>query len=112
MVCRTRGPRETGSPDQDIGAMTSQSLSHALEAAFVEARDMDASLGERLQAFADAVRRLGPHFQEAVDRLVTRLRQHEAGETAPKPGEKMPPFVLPDESGRLVRLEELLKKGP
>jgi peroxiredoxin len=92
--------------------MTSQSLSHALEAAFVEARDMDASLGERLQAFADAVRRLGPHFQEAVDRLVTRLRQHEAGETAPKPGEKMPPFVLPDEAGRLVRLEELLKKGP
>jgi peroxiredoxin len=92
--------------------MTSQTLSEALEAAFVDARDMDASLAERLQAFADAVRRLGPHFQDAVDRLVARLRQHEVGAGAPKPGEQMPPFILPDEVGRLVRLEELLERGP
>ena len=50
--------------------MTAKSLSDALHEAYVQARDMDASLGERLQAFADAVRRLGPHFQEAVDKLV------------------------------------------
>jgi peroxiredoxin len=92
--------------------MTSQTLSQALEAAFIDARDMDASLAERLQAFADAVRRLGPHFQDAVDRLVARLKQHEVGASAPKPGEKMPSFVLPDESGRLVRLDDLLEKGP
>lgn len=92
--------------------MTSQSLSQALEAAFIDARDMDASLGERLQAFADAVRSLGPHFQDGVDRLVARLRQHEAGEKAPKLGEAMPPFVLPDETGHLVRLDELLDRGP
>ena len=54
--------------------MTANSLSDALHEAYVQARDMDASLGERLQAFADAVRRLGPHFQEAVDRLVARLK--------------------------------------
>ena len=48
--------------------MTANSLSDALHEAYVQARDMDASLGERLQAFADAVRRLGPHFQEAVDK--------------------------------------------
>lgn len=92
--------------------MNSQTLSAALEAAFIDARDMDASLAERLQAFADAVRQLGPHFQDAVDRLVARLKQHEAGQSAPKPGEPMPSFVLPDETGHLVRLEELLQKGP
>jgi len=92
--------------------MTSKTLSEALEEAFIRARDLDASLPERLQAFADAVRQLGPHFQDAVDRLVARLRQTEAGESAPKPGEPMPSFVLPDETGHLVTLEELLSKGP
>jgi peroxiredoxin len=92
--------------------MTGKTLSEALEEAFVQARDMDASLPERLQAFADAVRELGPHFQDAVDRLVARLRESEAGESAPKPGEQMPSFVLPDEAGHLVSLEELLQRGP
>ena len=59
--------------------MTTKPLSQALEEAYIHSRDMDASLGERLQAFADAVRRLGPHFQEAVDTFVARLRAHDAG---------------------------------
>jgi peroxiredoxin len=73
---------------------------------------MDASLAERLQAFADSVRRLGPHFQETVDKLVARLKEQGVGENAPKPGEPMPLFALPDESGRLVSLDTLLEKGP
>ena len=92
--------------------MTANSLSDALHEAYVQARDMDASLGERLQAFADAVRRLGPHFQEAVDKLVARLKEQGVGETAPKPGEPMPLFVLPDETGHLVSLNTLIDKGP
>ena len=92
--------------------MNSKPLSELLEEAFVKCRDMDASLAERLQAFAEAVRELGPIFQSSVDDLVRRLRAHEVGETAPKPGDKMPDFVLPDESGQLVSLEQLLKKGP
>ena len=64
--------------------MTVKSLNEALHEAYVHARDMDASLGERLQTFADAVRRLGPHFQEAVDKLVARLKEQGVGETAPK----------------------------
>jgi peroxiredoxin len=92
--------------------MTTKPLSQALEEAFVQSRDMDASLGERLQAFADAVRRLGPHFQEAVDTFVARLREHDAGENAPKPGETMPPFILPNEKGQLVTLDQLLANGP
>jgi len=69
-------------------------------------------LAEKLQAFADAVRQLGPQFQDAVDDLVARLKQHEAGENAPRPGEVMPNFVLPDEGGQLISLDGLLKKGP
>ncbi len=92
--------------------MTTKPLSQALEEAFIHSRDMDASLGERLQAFADAVRRLGPHFQVAVDTFVARLREHDAGESAPKPGDAMPPFVLPNEKGQLVTLDQLLVNGP
>lgn len=92
--------------------MNSKSLSEQLDEAFIQCRDMDGSLAERLQAFADAVRRLGPHFQEAVDSLVARLRQYDVGENAPKLGEAMPNFVLPDESGRLVSLDSFLRKGP
>jgi peroxiredoxin len=69
-------------------------------------------LAERLQAFADAVKKLGPHFQDAVDRLVLRLKEHDVGQSAPKVGEPMPSFALPDETGHLVSLEELLQRGP
>jgi peroxiredoxin len=92
--------------------MTAKSLSDALHEAYLQARDMDASLGQRLQAFADAVRHLRPHFQDAVDKLVARLKEQGVGETAPMPGEPMPPFVLPDETGHLVSLDKLLDKGP
>ena len=92
--------------------MSSKSLSEQLHDAFIQCRDMDASLAERLQAFADAVRRLGPHFQVAVDDLVTRLKQHDVGENAPKPGEAMPNLILPEEPGQLVSLDRLLQKGP
>jgi peroxiredoxin len=83
-----------------------------LEEAFARCCDMDASLAERLQAFADAVGHWSPAFQEAVDRLVGRLKEHEVGKTSPRPGETMPPFVLPDENGRLVSLDAMLEKGP
>jgi len=92
--------------------MNSMQLSQLLEEAFVQCRDMDASLAERLQAFADAVRRFGPKFQEAVDGLVERLKKHDVGEEAPKPGEPMPNFILPDERGQLVSLDALLRNGP
>ena len=78
----------------------------------MRARELDASLGEQLRAFADAARQGQPHFAEAVDRLVERLRRYGAGESAPRPGEPMPPFVLPDDTGHLVSLEQLLDQGP
>jgi peroxiredoxin len=80
--------------------------------AFVYCRDLDASLSERLEAFAEASRALRPESQAAVDRMVERLRAHDAGSLAPAPGDLMPPFALPDETGRLVTLDALLIDGP
>jgi peroxiredoxin len=80
--------------------------------AFSYCRDMDASLAARLDAFNDATRYLLPGYQEAVDRLVARLKLAKTGQSAPKPGEPMPEFILPDGEGRLVSLRKLLATGP
>jgi peroxiredoxin len=92
--------------------MPTQIVVTDLRQAFDEARDLDGSMNERLDVFASAVRRQYPAAAAIVDRLVGRLREHNAGETAPKPGEIMPPFALPDENGRLVSLKSLLDQGP
>ena len=83
-----------------------------LRQAFEQARELDGSMSERLDVFADATRALHPSTAAIVDRLVARLKEHNAGEDAPKPGDEMPPFVLPDENGKLVSLKDLLTSGP
>jgi peroxiredoxin len=92
--------------------MTERGLNDILEDVFVRCRNLEAPLADRLQAFADELRRLGPHFAEAVDALVSRLAESDAGSTAPNVGDPMPSFLLPDEQGRLVRLDDLLGEGP
>lgn len=83
-----------------------------LKIAFQRCRDMEGTLSEQLQAYAAAGREIFPAYSEAVDRLVARINENGGGETAPLPGEAMPPFMLPDEAGRLVTLNSLLAKGP
>jgi peroxiredoxin len=73
---------------------------------------MDASLNDQLKLFSDEARHRRPDFAAAVDRLVERLRENGAGEAAPKPGDPMPPFYLPDDTGRVVSLDALIAKGP
>jgi peroxiredoxin len=92
--------------------MTANPLLAALEDAVEQARTLEAPLNERLTLIADTVRGLSTVFAEAVDRMVERLQQSGAGETAPAPGEIMPGFVLPDETGRLVALDQMLGRGP
>ena len=94
--------------------MTSLSSADAerLQTAFLHCRDMEGTLNERLTVYAAAGRDIFPAYSEAVDRLVARINENGGGENAPRPGDPMPAFVLPDEAGRLVSLEPLLEKGP
>lgn len=73
--------------------------------------ELDAPLSARLKMMADDLRRREPGYSAMVDRLAERLLAAGSGVHAPKVGEPMPPFVLPDENDRLVSLAGLLEKG-
>jgi len=92
--------------------MTQPKLGDLLEETFVRCRNLELPLAGRLQAFANEIRSFGPDFQAAVDALVSRLAESDAGEGAPKVGDPMPAFLLPDEQGRLLCLNDFLDKGP
>jgi peroxiredoxin len=83
-----------------------------LRQAFQRCRDMEGTLGEQLEAYAAAGREIFPAYADAVDRLVERVHENGGGENAPRPGEAMPPFLLPDEAGRLIALPSMLASGP
>lgn len=92
--------------------MQDMTLDEALAEAFERARDLDVPLADKLQFFADAVRFASPTFADATERLVHRLQQTGTGATAPKVGDEMPDFVLPDEQGKFISLGSLLRNGP
>jgi peroxiredoxin len=92
--------------------MTEPKFSDLVEDCFVRCRSLEVPLADRLQALANELRRLGPQFQAVVDAFVSRLAENHAGAAAPKVGEPMPAFLLPDEKGRLVRLDDFLGEGP
>jgi peroxiredoxin len=83
-----------------------------LTRAFQQCCDLEGTLSERLDAYAAAGREIFPAYGEAVDRLVARIHQNGGGENAPRPGDPMPPFILPDGTGRLIDLKALLGDGP
>jgi peroxiredoxin len=91
--------------------MTQPTLEQELEACTQRCKEMEAPLETRLSAMADDVRRLAPGFADVVDRMVTRLKNGGAGAAAPKIGETMPDFVLPDDRGKLTSLGSLLASG-
>ncbi len=83
-----------------------------LQDAFARLSQSNLSLGDQLQAAAQSVRQRRPDFADAIDRLVERLNESDAGATSPQVGDVMPPFFLPDQNGRIVGLEELVSRGP
>jgi peroxiredoxin len=74
--------------------------------------DMDAPLEARLAAYAEASAQYAPQFVGPIAELIARLRRSGAGTTAPASGQKMPDFMLPDETGTLRSLEGFLADGP
>ncbi len=84
----------------------------ALEDVFQTVRNNEWPLSQRLRAIADEVRLKGPGFADAVDTFVARLEAAQAGEGAPKVGDVMPGFTMPDQDGRLVSLDEIVARGP
>jgi peroxiredoxin len=80
--------------------------------AFQKCRDMTGTLREQLDAYAAAGREIFPAYAEAVDRLVARINASGGVEDAPRPGDPLPPFILPDEEGHLIALNLLLDHGP
>src|SRR4051812_50224781 len=91
-----------------LSAANAEHLRHA----FQHCREMEGTLGERLQAYAAAGRDFFSAYREDVDRLVARVQENGGGEKAPRAGEGVPPLVLPAETGRLVRPQPLTSAGP
>jgi len=79
---------------------------------FARCAAMDVSLPEKLAAFWRETAGRSPAFAAEVEALVTRLKTHDVGASSPRPGEPMPPFALPDTTGRIVDLDSLLAEGP
>lgn len=85
---------------------------NSLEEAFQKICASEGPLRERLASFSAAVRVHGIPFAEAYDELVARLRSEKAGSTAPRAGDRMPSFLLPDKDGCLLDMTDLLASGP
>jgi peroxiredoxin len=100
-----------GPLEQDMTTL-SPANADRLKLAFQKCRDMEGTLKQQLDAYAAAGREIFPAYAEAVDRLVARINENGGAENAPRPGDPLPPFILPDETGRLVELNSLLGKGP
>lgn len=83
-----------------------------LDEAFRKICATEAPLGQRLALFTAAVETHGRPFAVAYHNLIAQLRNAAAGVAAPELGQRLPSFVLPDHTGRLVELDELLADGP
>jgi peroxiredoxin len=84
----------------------------SLDEAFKKICAAEMPLGERLALFTAAVEKHGRPFAVAYQNLISQLKGAEAGGITPGLGDALPPFLLPDDTGRLVDLETLTTQGP
>ena len=79
---------------------------------FGEARALEAPLADQLAQFAASVSNHTPELAVAYEALIEKLTRAGTSSGAPKVGERLPSFLLPDTKGRFVSLEDLLADGP
>lgn len=92
--------------------MNKEAAASNLKAAFLEARDADAPLNDRLEMYTRVLEQNLPSYSQCVEKLIGRLRSVGTGSGAPQVGEHLPEFLLPDTKGHLVRLSGILCDGP
>lgn len=92
--------------------MAEPTLDEVLAECTERCRTMNAPLAERLAAFSADICRASPAYAELVEQMIARLKDAGVGLDAPAPGEEMPGFLLPDETGRLRTLAEFTDAGP
>ncbi len=79
---------------------------------FESARALGGPLSAQLSAYDALLRERNPAMGAAYQGLVDHLAAVDAGANAPAPGDRLAPFLLPDENGRLLSSAELLASGP
>ena len=92
--------------------MTFQRPSSPIDATLKRAVEMDAPIDERLNLIREAMQRERPAYAAATEMLISRLQVAKTGANAPAAGEEMPSFFLPDVTGKLITLAELVADGP
>jgi peroxiredoxin len=92
--------------------VTKSFLPATLVEAFQMAAALDAPLSDKLAFYAQQTRHISPRTAATYDRAVERLSALEAGQLGPQIGEPMPDFLMPDQSGRMTSLADLLGGGP
>ena len=92
--------------------MTFERPPSPIDATLQRAVEMDAPLDERLSLIKEAMQRDRPAYAAATEMLISRLQVAKTGANAPAAGEAMPPFILPDVTGKLITLAELVADGP
>lgn len=79
---------------------------------FLEASRLEGPLSQRLAHYASGLGREAPGLAGAYEAFIARLKAAEVGTGAPKDGDLLPQFLLPDQSGSLIAGLDLLQSGP
>lgn len=79
---------------------------------FETARAQGGPLSAQLASYSGLLCERNPVAGAAYQGMIEHLISVEAGKNAPSEGDALPPFLLPDENGRLVSSTELLGEGP
>lgn len=83
-----------------------------LEQLFKDANSRAVPLNERMRLFREGHSRLRPDMFEAYDRLVDRIEIALSDMSGPGVGDRFPEFLLPDATGVVTKLSDILENGP